>query len=167
MKAGLVSINKPHTDNIFNLIKTIEWRKSPLPTGLNYVYETKNKGGCGKVIGEIWIEDNDRLDIEKELKKWHIKRGCVPLEDLKKYATKDFIYANYIGEVKRYDKPKELREFKTECKEWDKENPNCDNCKYFIDCRCYEYDESDCACDGIKPVERPPQSWCYVEELGV
>lgn len=79
----------------------------------------------------------------------------------------DYFYGWHISNLVIYDKPKELSEFKTECKEWDKDNPYCDDCKYFIDCRGYEYDESDCACDGLKPVERPPQSYMFVEELGV
>lgn len=58
-KSAMISINKQHTDKIFALVdsdkKIIEWRTQPLPKCLHYVYETKNKGGCGKVVGEMTI----------------------------------------------------------------------------------------------------------------
>ena len=48
-KAVLISINKPHTDNIFtHKKKKVEWRKKALPLATYYCYETKNKGGCGE-----------------------------------------------------------------------------------------------------------------------
>jgi hypothetical protein len=46
MRVTLISIQKPHTDNIFiHKKKTVEWRKAPLPKGPALCYETKNKGG--------------------------------------------------------------------------------------------------------------------------
>ena len=44
----LTSIRKPHTDNIFNGAKGIEWRKCAMPTGTHYCYESKTGGGIGK-----------------------------------------------------------------------------------------------------------------------
>ena len=136
MKEGLISINKPFTGNILDGIKKIEWRKSALPKICFFIYETKNKGGCGKVVGEMRITANRRINLPGDtLRKGFIESGCVPYSDLKRYAGESgILWANIIGEVKRYDKPKELSEFFT---------PMGKRPSYML--------------------ERPPQSWCYVE----
>lgn len=154
MKAVLTSVNKEHLDNILDRIKTVEWRKKPLPLGKHYGYETKNKGGCGKVTGEFYIVENIKVDLfdivcndEKDL----IKKGCVDWGFLDKYAGKqNYLYANIIENARRYDKPKELGEFFHACKQ-----PSGTDCSKCIDRRektCYS-------------ITRPPQSWCYVELL--
>lgn len=157
MKAVLISINKPHTDNIFtHKKKKIEWRKKPLPLTTHYCYETKNKGGIGKVRGQFQVVQNIEFDplnhrlYSPDL----IKDGCVPIEDLIEYANGDVIYGNVLESIEEYDKPKELREFKPynrtedDCKfsNLGYAIPKCEDCH-----ECY--------------VKRPPQSWCYVEEL--
>lgn len=55
--AVLFSINRPHTDNIKNGLKTSELRtKPPKLNGpyKSYIYETQKYGACGKVIGEAF-----------------------------------------------------------------------------------------------------------------
>ena len=52
-------------------------------------------------------------------------------------------YAWHISDLKIYDKPKELGEFRKVCL-----NGKCSDCIY-EECK----------------ITRPPQSWCYVEEL--
>lgn len=91
------------------------------------------------------------------------RQSCLDYDDMVKYLGKKDGYAWHISDLVIYEQPKELSEFKTFCKSY-YEGDNCDDCKYFIDCRGYEYDESDCACNGLKPIERPPQSWQFVEE---
>ena len=152
MKEGLISINKPFTGNILDGIKKIEWRKSALPQIRFFIYETKNKGGCGKVVGEMRITANRRINLPGDtLRKGFIESGCVPYSDLKRYAGESgILWANIIGEVKRYDKPKELSEFWT-VKCTNKRN-GCIGCEVKPNC--------------IKTITRPPQSWCYVEEIG-
>ena len=152
MKEVLTSINKEHLDNILDCIKTVEWRKKPLPLGKHYGYETKNKGGCGKATGEFYIVENikvDLLDIVCNDEKDLIKKGCVDWGFLNKYAgEQNYLYANIIENAKRYDKPKELGEFFHACKQ-----PSGTDCSKCIDRRektCYS-------------ITRPPQSWCYVE----
>ena len=67
MKSVLISIQRPHTDNIKALIKKIEARKNkpnqetPFPC---FIYETKTKGGCGKVIGEFLCDRIDEYECE-------------------------------------------------------------------------------------------------------
>lgn len=57
-------------------------------------------------------------------------------------------FAWHISDLKIYDKPKELSEFKTGCK----------GCKERDTYHCKFY------CYGERPLIRPPQSWQYVEE---
>ena len=146
---GLISINKPHTDHIFSGEKRIEWRKNPLPEGLYYVYETKNKGGCGMVIGEMHIVGSKAVDTGKALCVGMVTAGKVHPAALKKYANNGVVYANYIEEAKRYDKPKLLNQYM--------------KCPYPWDCgACDLFDGLDMSCNRNI---RPPQSWCYVEEV--
>lgn len=134
MKSTLTSINPPHTTNIFNRKKGIEWRTKPMPTGKHYCYETKKGGGTGKVIGEYTVWRIRRYKNVSFIPKGYIARGCVPLEFLEAYSKGRPLYAHFITDPKRYDNPKELSEF------------------------------SKCGFDHLV-LKRPPQSWCYVEEV--
>ena len=160
-KDVLTSVNKEHLDNILDGIKTVEWRKKPLPLGKHYGYETKNKGGCGKVTGEFEVVENIKVDLfdivcndEKDL----IKKGCVDWGFLNKYAgiERPYLYANIIENAKRYDKPKELGEFTKYM-----------DCKNHYDCcACHNWDRLNLKCIAMNnELKRPPQSWCYVEGL--
>lgn len=158
MKSALISVNKPHTDNIFaadeSEKKTVEWRTKPLPKGKHYVYETKNKGGCGKVIGEMrvlgWRKFGSVDDIPDDM----IHKGKVTREFIKAYAKGRPIYANVLYDAKRYDTPKELGEFKkagfmTEEQWLYALYPNT-HCHYVAWAKKFE-------------LTRPPQSWCHAE----
>ncbi|MCI5796075.1 MAG: hypothetical protein MR019_04320 [Ruminococcus sp.] len=99
----------------------------------------------GKVIGEFicdYIYENMSYDCEGP---------CVSVSDLKKYANGKPLYGWHISDLVIYDKPKELSEFEKPC------NHNC-----FVPCPHYRGKEYECE----KPIiTRPPQSWCYVEEV--
>ena len=138
MRAALTSINPPHTNNIFNLIKGIEWRTRPMPTGKHYCYETKKYFGVGKVIGEFRIWRIKRYENISLIPEEYIALGCVPIKFLEAYSKGRPLYAHFIIEPKRYDTPRELSEFRKP------EMP--------MGLRC----ENDV-------ITRPPQSWCYVE----
>lgn len=121
----------------------------------------------GKVIGEfvcdsifpIRVFENGTI---QDYMFHNIDKSCVPYDDIANYIGKDQTgYGWHISDLLIYDQPRELSEFKIFCKSYD-DGDKCDDCKYFIDGRGYEYDESDCGCNGTKPLERPPQSWCYV-----
>ena len=60
-------------------------------------------------------------------------------------------YGWHMSDLRIYDTPKELSEFKTLCRV----DADCCACPY------YNYTKMDC--DG-RVIGRPPQSWCYVEE---
>lgn len=60
-------------------------------------------------------------------------------------------YGWHISDLRIYDTPKELSEFKTLCRV----DADCCACPY------YNYTKMDC--DG-RVIGRPPQSWCYVDD---
>ena len=157
-KAVLISINKPHTDNIFSYDKNLEWRKKPLPEGLCYVYETKNKGGCGMVIGEMRIVGSVAVDTGRPLPVGLVNAGCVHPTALKEYANNGTVYANLIQDARRYDKPKPLSVFYKVC-------AGLDNTGMCWDCEKANGEECDCVVNGRLYLTRPPQSWCHVEKL--
>ena len=173
MNEILISINKPHTDNIFiHRTKDVEWRKTPLPIGKAYCYETKNKGGLGLVIGEFTIIENSRIDLKHyQIYSEFISRGAVPVDELLDYAGHGFVWGNVFDNVIRYDTPIELDEFHKPC---DNLVDGC-SCKYFIANPCPHLGvlverygrhkehfriANEMYCRNV--LTRPPQSWCYV-----
>lgn len=138
--------------------------------------ETEYKSLCGKVIGEFVC---DRIDYWKH--NWnedvmHIedmsKLSCVPVMDLMEYldgiydknGNDKYLYAWHISNLVIYDKPKELGEFQPICKyNMDSECVYWDECKHKAITTDWGYVANMCN----KKFTRPPQSWCYVEELGV
>lgn len=66
----MISINPPYTQMIFSGYKLYDFRKKvikgmdvgyPLEDIKAYIYETKNKGGCGKVVGEVNVLGSYKL----------------------------------------------------------------------------------------------------------
>lgn len=70
-------------------------------------------------------------------------------EDLNAYGGLKTLFGWHISDLKIYDKPKELSEFKTGCK----------GCKERDTYHCKFY------CYAERPLTRPPQSWQYVDEV--
>lgn len=119
--------------------------------------------GNGKVIGEfvcdcvtplynVCMDDWKRLsgglhNIEKEL----VNQACLTEAKLHTYAGGKNCFAWHISDLRIYDTPKELSEFKTLCRV----DADCCACPY------YNYTKMDC--DG-RVIGRPPQSWCYVDD---
>lgn len=178
-KAVMLSIRPKWCGKICSGQKTIEVRKtSPkLETPFKcYIYRTKRTVSHiingkwvqmevgGTVIGEfvcdcvtplynVCTDDWKRLTgglhrIEKEL----VSQACLTEAQLHTYAGGKNCFAWHISNLKIYDTPKELSEFKGLCKV----ESDCCACPY------YNYSKMDC--DG-RTIKRPPQSWCYVEEM--
>jgi hypothetical protein len=75
--------------------------------------------------------------------------------ELHDYGKGSPIYGLHISDLKLYDKPRELSDFATLKK--------CNSCKVSgYETSACRYDEK-CIVPSI--ITRPPQSWCYVEEL--
>ena len=152
MRVTLISIQKPHTDNIFiHKKKSVEWRKAPLPKGPALCYETKNKGGVGRIVGSVEVVDTIKFDPKTQYVSHPelIADGCVPIDKLLEYADGEIIYANVLSRVRPFKKPRALGECKYACPDGVR---SCKGCRHS--------DDSGMHCT---PVARPPQSWMYVE----
>ena len=173
MKSVLISIKPKWCELIASGKKTIEVRKTrpKIETPFKcYIYETKAKTDVlctarGRVIGEFVCDAI--YDIEPHYDTpnfcnqyvcgWNAGDAddCLSFSDLNTYLGGKHGYGWHISDLKIYDKPRELSEF---CA-WKK----CNSCKTsgYESTACM-YDE-DCKVPAV--VTRPPQSWCYVEEL--
>ncbi len=192
MKAILMSIQPKWCELIASGKKTIEVRKTKPKLDVPfkvYMYESGGDGRVGnqnlnvyikgngqkKVIGEfvcdqlVWVISHP--DVFAGHACYHIKPiedACMTEDEAETYSSGADVYGYHISDLVIYDKPKELSEFRAICKEYEKERPRCGDCEYYH----YECNESvgcyvECSCGGEKPIIRPPQSWCYVEEVQV
>ena len=187
MKSILMSIRPNWCELIANGTKTIEVRKTKPklePPFKVYIYCTQEKGyndvlwcsgvigrmsdkANGKVIGEFMCYDiseyesefypDDEQPVYESIAEWNaecevweavasnddtyrtnfLKNTCLCLEDFRAYLGVGEIhfYGWHISDLKIYDKPKELSEF------------------------------GRIKGNVFNPLSRPPQSWCYVEEI--
>ena len=176
-KAVLISIQPKWCELIANSKKTVEVRKTrpKLDTPFKcYIYCTlsgsneffkedcngdiaewnKNKMALkkGKVIGEFVCDEI----IVAELGHYcniSCEEAQLDIFDLMDYADEKTVYGWRISNLVIYDKPKELSEFK-------KINQPCWYGEMGISKRdCPKCKNKECF------IQRPPQSWCYVEEL--
>lgn len=151
MKSVLLSIRPVWCGKIADGKKTIEVRKTrpKIETPFKcYIYCTS--GGKllahainaelylvnGKVIGEF-VCDYILEDTKGEYAREFEKESGLSIDEQKAYSPNGKLYGWHISELKIYDKPKELGEFR-----------HCGVNYHFN-----------------PTVTKPPQSWCYVEEL--
>lgn len=185
-KAVLISIRPEWAEKILDGEKTLEVRKTrpkletPFKvyiycTAGNLSYEVNNGMMCnisgGKmVVGEFTCDniatynydycphpeigmDYDCGDSWWEIDDEDLKSACLSEKEFRYYAFgRKEMYGWHISDLKIYDNPKPLSAFKGLCKI----EADCGCCPY------YNYTKMDC--DG-RTIKRPPQSWCYVEEL--
>ena len=185
MKAIMISIQPQWVEKILNGEKTIEIRKTipkcELPCKV-YIYCTKDtrkilagapfvekswtcwnrqswsaqeKKDCGygkyngKVVAEFTLNHYNKFDYDglifHDMKDIILEHSCLTDEQLCNYIQDNLGYAWHIRNLIIYDKPKELDEFSAG--------------KAKIDCGYGNYDIYN------KILKRPPQSWCYVENL--
>ena len=121
----------------------------------------------GKIIGEFvcdeiieWQYDkghqyyvdypNDCTSYFPYLK-CHSEATGLKCSEIENYGKGKTLYGWHISDLKIYDKPKELSEFRKPCKI---NLPMCDRCEY--------YSTWNGRCENIT---RAPQSWQYAEEL--
>lgn len=152
MTSIMLSIQPKWCEKIASGEKTIEVRKNrpKLETPFKcYIYCTKSEMyyGNGKVIGEFVCDTIIRS--QAYCKFWNCLVGKV-------FEVNEMpdSYMWHISNLKIYDKPKELKEFGKKC-----ESANEIHCR-----GCLNKNDSDFCEKMIKPLTRPPQSWCYVEE---
>lgn len=135
-----------------------------------YIYETKGQYikfihgahtkygyGRGKVIGEF-ICDKVCMSFIGYMKNepcyWDILNGsCLTKDEIMNYGKWKTLYGWHISDLKIYDRPRELEEFRKPCDRF----LDCCTCRRLVR---NEY----MSCDN--KITRPPLSWCYVEDLG-
>ncbi len=126
----------------------------------------------GKVIGEFvcdniieWQYDHDHkyyVDYPDDCTsyfpylKCHNEATGLKCSELEKYGKSKPLYGWHISDLKIYDKPKELSEFKRPCSY----KGTC----YYCDRASFENDGTR-ICDS--KINRAPQSWQYVEDWTV
>lgn len=177
MKSVLLSIKPKYCELIASGKKTIEVRKTrpKLETPFKcYIYCTKDKTpfllptysegnltdndiwkkGNGKVIGEF---DCNIIEGGYLISPWGDfiqKETCLTYAEINEYAGDKPLCAWHISDLKIYDKPKELSEFRRIGA------LSYDNWLYGL------YNGSETYEDYLARfgLTCPPQSWCYVEE---
>lgn len=175
MKAVMISIQPKWCELIASGKKTVEVRKSKPKLEFPfkcYIYETQGRTetpwmdedghmifrGRGMVIGEFvcdcigtyWFLPGEDVEQSED-----VQLACLSEKEIFEYANGNELHFWNITDLKIYDKPKPLSEFYT----WKK----CNSCREsgYESSACI-YDE-DCKVPAM--ITRPPQSWCYAEEV--
>lgn len=113
---------------------------------------------CGEAVNDVV-----RCDTWNEWNDLSLNDACVHPYDLEEYSNGHELYAWHIDNLKIYNEPKELREFKTPpC---NKSESSCRNCKYLEVINTPDTYECNCWVESGRILTRPPQSWGYVQEL--
>ena len=188
MKAVLISIRPKWCEKIVNGKKTIEVRKTrpKLQTPFKcYIYCTlpmyphedfietdypkPQFYGGGKVIGEFTCNrvtnlfSNSRFWLNED----DILHTCLSAAEMRKYANgANGLYGWHISSLKIYDTPRELSEFTRACR-YKNDDRSCPSRRVACSYQKYDYN-SDGSINLVecgRTLERPPQSWCYVEEV--
>lgn len=131
------------------------------------VFCAMDVGGCykgnGKVIGKFVCDEilqfnrDDYNSPAYDISDDDLNRTCLLQEDLYRYASGKTLYGWHISGLVIYDKPMELGDF------W-----KAGKCPYVTENGCTY--RGHCSHAGQtnrcgEPLARPPQSWCYVEEV--
>ena len=174
MKAVMISTHPEWVEMIECFEKDIELRKDRPSTETPfkcYLYKTlgrkrtlfaraiQNYFNCGKVVGEFICDAIYPVSLTDLTPKTLYLLNCARVEicEAERYAKGKPLYAWHISNLKIYDKPKALSEFHKPLRCG---NFKCTECGYF---EYYAGTRRRCNLDWS--LKRPPESWCYVEEL--
>lgn len=95
--------------------------------------------------------------------------GLTDIEIVRYLGNGEPGYGWHISQLKLYDRPKYLGRFIVPSNIGCCNEGKCRGCQFFIRGNALAGIEDDCRAsfdtDEYKPLRRPPQSWCYVEEL--
>ena len=137
-------------------------------------YQKENNLGYGQFVDNgvykvngwhegIVFERNDEY-IDTMLNNNDLKEMCLSAQELFDYiGVGKHLYAWHISNLKIYDKPKELSEFKTPPCE--KSEKACGNCKWLVKINTPDVYECECYVEDGRPITHSPRSWQYVEEI--
>lgn len=169
MKSVMISIHPKWVQKILSGKKTVEIRKTAPKLEMPfkcYIYCTLS--GCneffrdtlngdvaewnrgkwaerkGNVIAEFTCDKVECFGVpypafSSQMRKDILEQSCLTYGELHQYAKHDHLYGWHISKLKIYDRPISFGNFKIRVtnKGW----------------------------SFTKKIERPPQSWCYVEEI--
>lgn len=113
-----------------------------------------------KVIGEFVCDRIFPIDVYDNgcIKDWNFEcmwQACLPYEGIAAYIGREKRgYGWNISNLKIYDTPRELGEFRRVCV----------NDLYCESCAMYWENGGNCGNESLR-LKRTPQSWCYVEEV--
>lgn len=118
-----------------------------------YELETRSPGGSYYVKGEDQPTTNDVA-----------RQSCLSLRDMHDYLHAQKGYGWHISNLKIYDTPRELSEFSPVCR-YKNDDKSCPSRMVACPYQKYDYnpDGSINLVECGRTLERPPQSWCYVE----
>lgn len=184
-KAVLISIRPEWVAKIIGGVKTTEVRRDRPklePPFKCYIYCTmpnthdphklleihspdgKIHRGNGNIVGEFTCTGihNIRYEMDGFADAVDCRTTCLKPLDFIAYGKGRPLFGWDIADVEIYDEPKPLSSVwfppETYC-----EKELCGGCPY--DCCPSEYRDVMFDCEWKRPLKRPPQSWCYVEEL--
>lgn len=187
MNSVMISIKPEWCALIVSGEKTAEVRKTK-PSGVKlgklaepftcYIYETQSKSdmpwidedghimftGRGQVIAEFICDYiyQIRYTMDGLADIVDCRTTCLKPKDFIAYGKGKPLYGWSISELKVYDKPKELRDFCFPSELYCKKGL-CGGCQkdqvMGLD-GDYAFD-----CEWERPIRRPPQSWCFAEEV--
>ena len=168
-KAVMLSVRPKWCEKIASGEKTIEVRKTraKLKTPFRcYIYCTQSddanrlRGSQGKVIGEFACDEITRVNIcgfwddsGKQLDN-QLRETCLTQKEFCDYLDEKVGYGWHISNLKIYDTPRELSEFRRAC-------PNSWYCE---SCAMHWENNGTCGNESLQ-IKRAPQSWCYVEAM--
>ena len=194
-KAVMLSIHPKYCEMIASGKKTVEIRKNYPQFGETcgvtpfkaYIYCTMQNtkdpkcyleihgpdGKCrkanGKVIGEFTCDQIEMLNnIFAGEPRYHqpsIGDACLSMEEIEAYGKGKRLEGWHIMGLRIFEEPKKLEEFAKPCPM----DHDCGNCPWYFP-GIQDYDRCEPPCCGFwesdnSLITRPPQSWCYVEEL--
>lgn len=120
--------------------------------------------GGGKVVGEFTCDRIYELETKARGGSYYVKnedqpttnfiarQSCLDLKDMHGYLHAQKGYGWHITDLRIYDAPRELSEFRRAC-------PNSWYCE---SCAMYWENNGTCGNESLQ-FKRAPQSWCYVE----
>lgn len=182
MRAVMLSVRPQWCEKIAARWKSLELRKNkpniPLPFKC-YLYQTSASWGYpilrslgpidllnrlafgkGKVIGEF-VCDHILGHCEMANADLAEQQSYVRRADIFKYSGGKEVFGWHISNLVIYEEPKPVSAF---CVSGTCDERNCEICLWTNG----EFYADDTHCkvgEGKKPLFRPPQSWCYVEEM--
>lgn len=115
---------------------------------------------CDKTVCYGWnYYNHGHYDVPDE----ELATTCLDMLDLIDYGGGGPLWFEHISNLVVYDEPVPISDFFTLCG-WQK----CDGCEYesWDYAPCSSEKERICTVSGRKPIRKPPQSYCFVQDRG-